>query len=560
MQFAAGDSQQYVVGTPGTPNTASTRDDFDDVDEVSNMSCSFESSLDDSHQGLVLADISRLTRLQLQVDVLNKEEYKYALKQLEQNHDLKKLEILRSEVGPHVIGKSRRRSINELIELQKVVTSRPCLEELYLYNIGRQDDAVDVFCEMIKGLPNLQKVHVFLSDGTIPSKIQKALTTPPKLSVLVLHVKESVDVSTILSGCKKLKEFYISSSRRFQYSTSHMRSIIRALSRAKDLQVLDLGRPSLSVSSMTSLALAIEQRTIRPTLKSLSFTYNPDIAFDLSNSVLDESIPTCDIVVDTLLQALYWKNTQETTKIEVNSKLVEQFCRALQNNSSLEVLRNHSSRKVLVNKAKADAMIDAIRMDWKIRKFEFFRESPLVAEKKMEAIRHKVVPYSTWKQFIEIPNNEGAIPVVDYSCAATQYTDTKTVTPEIEMIYDHHNIKQTQSLLSSTLLRRTTSNRSSRSSGGNLQDDTIKDVVRNVKVVPRWGVDCEKEDRNKNKEEEEGKEEADGYSSTNNTNVVLLVEEYDVIREDEEYGSRIIPEYEVTCSSRAALKGIRAEI
>ena len=85
MQFASGDNQQYVVGAPGTPNTASTREDFDDDDEFSNMSCSFESSLDDSHQGLVLADISRLTRLQLQIDVLDKEEYQYALKQLEQN-------------------------------------------------------------------------------------------------------------------------------------------------------------------------------------------------------------------------------------------------------------------------------------------------------------------------------------------------------------------------------------------------------------------------------------------------------------------------------------------
>ena len=394
----------------------------------------------DSLKGRTLADIGTLSRLQLQIDALQKIEYQFALKQLRRNRHLKKLEIRRTSILPNepegldvqeekrvgqyttttrrVGSNVGRRSIKELHELCKVVKSLKSLEELYLNNIGGQeggdDEELDLFYGLIKSLPRLGTVQVRTCNGRVPHKIQKALTCVRKLRVVVLHVTESIPISTLLTGCRNLEELYVSSLlSSFEYKNCHMIETIQALPRAKNLRILDLGRPTLSASSMISLAVAIEERTLHSNLKTIRFTYDPNVATDstgINNS--GDSDPSnfsitggCDII-NSWFQGIF-DETPEWKERKVNNDLVVRLGKALKWNNTLEVFHNYASQKVIVSEEYIDAMIhNVLPVNWKLQKFDFFQESEDVTTAKHNFLRHKVIPYDLWKQYVPHVNHQ----------------------------------------------------------------------------------------------------------------------------------------------------------
>ena len=263
-----------------------------------------------------------------------------------------------------------------------------------LKNLASEQELL-LICNLIRKLPKLQRLSFSAGDGVtaIPEPIVHAVTTHPSLLVLQLGFHESESLSTYFSGCKNLQELRIvradigctSSSKKlatdkndekkeatqdddgvggagddkkdanhketdtilFKYSTVHAMSTIRFLPMAKNLRVLDLGKGvGLSGFCLRLLTTGLCDKKIYAELKleELYFTYDPSKEIvEVGKEELADDDQADDAAVTTKDIAY-----QQVVVLELNNKLVHDFCTVLEKNPTLRVIRNYAFEKVLL--------------------------------------------------------------------------------------------------------------------------------------------------------------------------------------------------------------------
>eukprot|EP00534_Pseudo-nitzschia_fraudulenta_P013074 CAMPEP_0201201050 /NCGR_PEP_ID=MMETSP0851-20130426/162221_1 /ASSEMBLY_ACC=CAM_ASM_000631 /TAXON_ID=183588 /ORGANISM="Pseudo-nitzschia fraudulenta, Strain WWA7" /LENGTH=802 /DNA_ID=CAMNT_0047488695 /DNA_START=166 /DNA_END=2574 /DNA_ORIENTATION=- len=228
--------------------------------------------------GALSREIDGTNMLKLFVDMYHKDTFDkivYAVQELKGLHSLvicRGLDMTRPTY----------RTTQELKSLFDATKGVQHLDSLLLLNFS-ENSMTDV-AMMVHGQPSLYRLQIRLIDGTLNGELLGVMTTAPGLAHVVLHLKESCSLGTLMNS-KTLESLRVN-NRSLDLTKSHVRTLVYSLQTNFNLTTLDLA-PTISIEHFRSLCATLKQNyrleSLRVNLEPKTETESKIVAMELSN-------------------------------------------------------------------------------------------------------------------------------------------------------------------------------------------------------------------------------------------------------------------------------------
>ena len=146
------------------------------------------------------------------------------------------------------------RTVQEMKSLLNATRSVDQLDSLMLLNFN-SNSLTDV-ARMIHHQPSLYRIQIQLADGTLNGEIMTVIATAPRLTHIMLGLKESCSVGTIMNS-KTIQSIRIN-SKDLVLKKSHVRTLVYSLQSNFTLTSLDIEAP-ISLEEFRSLCTTLKQ-------------------------------------------------------------------------------------------------------------------------------------------------------------------------------------------------------------------------------------------------------------------------------------------------------------
>jgi hypothetical protein len=300
---------RHKTGSPETAETVPSEDDWVAESEQSSV----------SDIGEIKTGVKR--EVTIFVDDYQPWTFELLVETLAANTVLTKVEIHRLRENTN----RRVRTIEEMARFFKVIRGLPELQELVLCNFNVSD--LDMITSLMFRHPNLEVLHLHLTDGTVDKAMLDILVDAPLLSDIVLDVQRSFPLSTLLDS-KTLTNLRILSAN-FEFDEEHIVATMQALEHNDTLVTLDMG-PKISCLGLRAMTFALEENNA---LEVLRFSFLADER-KAGNALLDLSS-------------------------------------ALSRNSKLKTVQNYRSDSIRVRKRDCVRMLELLKCNETLKEFDF---------------------------------------------------------------------------------------------------------------------------------------------------------------------------------------------
>jgi hypothetical protein len=146
------------------------------------------------------------------------------------------------------------RSVQEMKSLLNATGSVDEMDSLMLLNFN-SDSLTDV-AMMIHQQPSLYRIQIQLADGTLNGEILGAIATAPRLTHVMLELKESCSFGTLMNS-KTIQSVRVN-SKDLVLKKNHVRTLIYSLQSNFTLTSLDIAAP-ISLEDFRSLCTTLKQ-------------------------------------------------------------------------------------------------------------------------------------------------------------------------------------------------------------------------------------------------------------------------------------------------------------
>ena len=200
--------------------------------------------------GALQREIDGKNILKLFVDMYHKHTFEKIV------HSIKELKGLQALVICRGLDQSRPtyRTVQEIKSLLDATRAIEQLDSLMLLNFT--SDSLTNLAMVIHQQPSIYRLQIQLADGTLNGEILGVMATAPRLTHVMLELKESCSLGTLMNS-KTLQSVRVN-SRSLELKKSHVRTLVYSLQSNFTLTSLDLA-PAISVEHFRTLCVTLKR-------------------------------------------------------------------------------------------------------------------------------------------------------------------------------------------------------------------------------------------------------------------------------------------------------------